>query len=190
VSSGCVKALSTISRSTLLGDTLKLYKDVGFDQELLLPLEVSVPILPESVASYSDLFSGKAGILLSPAQVAVAVASLSNSGRVIAPRIATAFSPNQIDWHLFEQGQAPRILPNFEPELAATMLTSGNYPGWEVSASAAYQGTSVSWYAAGTPSDWLGAPLTIVVALENTPAVTAREIGRTVLLSATASLSE
>jgi hypothetical protein len=190
VSSGCVKALSTISRSTLLGDTLKLYKDVGFNQELVLPLEVSLPILPESVASYSDLFSGKAGILLSPAQVAVAVASLSNSGRVIAPRIATAFSPNQIDWRLFEQGQAPRILPNFEPELAATMLTSGNYPGWEVSASAAYQDTEVSWYAAGTPSDWLGAPLTIVVALENTPAVTAREIGRTVLLSATASLSE
>ena len=190
LSSGCVKALSTFSRSSLLTDTLGLFKDAGLYQELDLPLEASIPVLPESVAGYSDLYSGSAGILVSPVQVAVAVATLSNGGRVITPQIVTAYSQDQTEWSLFEQGVEPLTLSDFEPELAATMLTSGDFPGWEVTACATYENASISWYAAGTPSDWFGTPLTIVVALENTDALIAREIGREVLLAATASLSE
>ncbi len=190
VSSGCVRALSTISRSSLLSDTLRLYEEAGLYLPLDLPLEASNAVQPEDVASYSDLYSGNAGILVSPAQVAVSAASLSNSGRVVSPRIATAYLQNHSDWNLIEQGIESKILPDFEPELAANMLTSGDFPGWEITSSAAYKDAAISWYVAGTPSDWFGTPLTIVVALENANPAQARKIGREVFLNATASLLE
>lgn len=190
VSCGCVRALSTISRSSLLTDTLELYEEAGLYQDVELPLESSSAMRPEVIAGHSDLYSGSAGILLSPVQVAVAAASLSNSGRVVSPHIAIAYSPNHNDWNLIEQGSEPVILSDFEPEVAANMLTSGDFPGWEITTRAFYKDAAISWYVAGTPSDWYGTPLTIVVALENTDPIQARVIGRKIFLEATASLAE
>lgn len=188
VSSGCVRALSTISRSSLLADTINLYEEAGLYRSNDLPLETSSAVQPASIASYSELYSGNAGILVSPLQVAASVASLSNSGKVITPRIVTAYLQNQSDWILIDQGSQAVILADFEPELAANMLTSGDFPGWEITSNAIYKEADIAWYAAGTPSEWFGTPLTIVVALENAKPEAARKIGREIFLSATAAL--
>ncbi len=188
LSAGCIRALSTVSRSSLLTDMLELYEEAGVFKPVQLPIETSQAVLPGTIENYADLYSGNAGLLVSPIQVAIAVSSLSNSGRLVSPQIATAYNPNQSDWLLIDQGVEPAILPEFNAEQAANMLISGDFPGWEIASHAIYQEAEISWYAAGTPSEWLGTALTVVVALEDGSPLEARTIGRELFLKATANL--
>lgn len=188
LSSGCIKAMTTISRHLSIMDLLELYEESGLLRDLDLPLETSAVVTPTLLNKPVELFSGSAGLLVSPLQVAATLTTLSNGGRVITPKIATAFSPAADQWTLMDQGSTPMVISNFAAERAADLLISGDFPGWEVSSRAAYHDADISWYAAGTPADWHGTPVTLVVALEDGSPVEARAIGRKLFFNATDTL--
>lgn len=184
VSSGCIKALSTLSRSWSISDTVNLYAAVGLNKEPDLPLETSKPIFPDKVASYTDLYTGNAGLLVSPIQMTVLAASLANGGKIVQPQIAVAYKPNTGDWTLFDKGMSSQSIPEFNAAEAVSTLTQGNFPGWEISALAIDQKTKISWYIAGTPPDWHGTPLALVIALEDGTPALAQKIGHKLFLAA------
>ncbi len=187
-SSGCFKAVSLVSRSTTIREIIDLYESTGLFDSGSLPLESAEAIIPQTIEKNDDIFSGASGILVSPLQVAISLTPLSNEGRLATPQIATAYSPAIDQWNLIDQGSNPSTIPNFDAESAATLLISGDFPGWEIASHAFYQDADISWYAAGTPSDWHGSPITIVVALENSSPSIARSIGRELFFTATDSL--
>lgn len=190
ISAGCIKAIITINRSSTRTDTLDLYRESGLFHDLDLPLEVSQAVVIEDFSSYNTLLSGEAGILVSPMQVAVMAAPLSNGGKVITPQIAMAYHKPESDWSLIDLDFKSITLDRFNAENAARELSQGNLQGWELSSLAMHEKASIAWYVAGTPPDWLGTPITLVVALEDGSPLYARKIGRVLFLAATADITE
>lgn len=184
VSSGCINALTTLSRSWPISDILALYEDVGLSTEPNIPLETSQPVFPDVVNSYAELYSGESGILVSPLQMTVMAASLSNGGKIVSPQLAVAFKSGTGNWELFDKGSESKVISDFNAAEAVSKLTQGNFPGWEISAIAVNDKAEISWYIAGTPPDWNGTPLALVIALENNSPATAQQIGREVFLTA------
>ena len=188
ISAGCVKSLTTISRSSTPSDTLDLYREIGLFQPLQLPLESSQSVEVQEIKSYTSLFTGDAGILVSPLQVAIMGSTLSNNGRVITPQIAMAYKKPDNNWTLINVSASSTIVNNFKAEKAVSYLTNGDFPGWEISSLASHEEASIAWYVAGTPANWLGTPITLVVALENGSPLDARKIGQELFQSATTSV--
>lgn len=184
INSGCIKALATLSRSWSVADTMVLYADLGLSTEPQIPLETSRPVIPATVTSHASLYDGSAGLLVSPLQMTVMAASLANGGKVITPQIAVAYKTYTGNWVLLDKGASPRTLANFNPADAVSKLTQGDFPGWEISSWAADQDAAISWYIAGTPPDWHGTPLALVVALEDGSPALAQKMGRQIFMNA------
>lgn len=190
INSGCIKALSTLSRSWSISDTLALYTDLGLSAEPQIPLETSHPVFPGNVSSHASLYDGSTGLLVSPLQMTIMAASLANGGKVVTPQIAVAFKSSTGDWVLLDKGAPPRALVNFNAADAVSKLTQGDFPGWEISSWAADQEASISWYIAGTPPDWHGTPLAVVVALEDGSPALAQKKGRQIFMDAISPVAE
>jgi cell division protein FtsW (lipid II flippase) len=190
ISAGCIKAIATVNHTSTRADTLTLYRESGLFQEQNLPLETSRAIEVEEIPSIESLYSGQAGILVSPLQVAVMASTLSNGGHVVTPQIAMAYKKPEGAWTLIEIDSNPTSLSNFAANNAARELSQGTFQGWEISSIATHEKATIAWYVTGTPPDWLGTPITLVVALEDGSALYARRIGRELFLAATADISE
>ncbi len=190
VSSGCVEPILTLSQAIPLDEVTDLLQQTGITAEPAIPLETSQPVIPQVIASYSDLFTGELNLLVSPLQVAVMAASLSNGGEVPSPEIALSFRNFEESWQLIEQESISKSILNFNAADATTRLTQGNFSGWEISSLAKHKDAKISWYVTGTPSSWQGTPLTLVVALENSTPALAREIGQNLFLAAISSITK
>lgn len=190
VSAGCVKAITTLNRSSTLSDTLDLYDESGLFQVQNLPLETSRAVQVPTIASYDALYSGDAGILVSPLQVAVMASTLSNNGKVITPQITMAYQKPQSDWSLINIDTDQKAIGNFDANKAVSELTQGNFQGWQISSLASHEKARIAWYVAGTPPNWLGTPITLVVALEDGTPIDARKIGQDLLTVATSAIQK
>lgn len=190
ISAGCIKAIATVNHTATRADTLLLYRESGLFQELNLPLETSPAVEIEDIASFESLYNGQAGILVSPLHVAVMGSTLSNGGIVVTPQIAMAYKKPASDWTLIGIDADPMSLSHFAAVNAARELSHGTFQGWEISSVAKHEEATIAWYVTGTPPDWLGTPITLVVALEDGSALHARSIGRELFLAATANIAE
>jgi hypothetical protein len=72
------------------------------------------------------------------------------------------------------------LTQEFADAQAARYLAEGQ-PYWEQTSSVKQDKVEVNWYLAGTPPDWQGAPLTVVVLLEDGNIYLAQRIGSEVL---------
>ncbi len=190
INSGCIKALSTLSRSWSVADTMALYTELGLSSEPQIPLETSQPVIPTLVASHTSLYDGSTGLLVSPLQMAVMAASLANGGKVVTPQIAVAYKSYSGEWILLDKGVSPRELENYNAADAVSKLTQGDFPGWEISSWAADRDATISWYIAGTPPNWQGTPLALVIALEDGTPALAQKIGRQIFMGAISPIME
>jgi cell division protein FtsW (lipid II flippase) len=122
---------------------------------------------------------------VTPLQVALACAALSNGGMIPAPRIATAVNTPNDGWVIL-----PALgTPIKAVEAAAAQETAGffikqgqNY--WSHTGQATEKDSSVTWFAAGTPPNWQASPLVVVVLLEEDNVRLAQRIGEELLVDA------
>ncbi len=147
----------------------------GFYRSPPLPMEVPFPF-PDS--NVNDLH-------VSPMQMALAAATLSNGGTAPAPRIAVAVNTPEQGWVVLPaMGTAFEAMqPSQANDTARSLIVNGkNY--W------AYVGTGkgaespVTWFIAGTPPNWQAAPLVVVVAVEEENERLAQLIGQELLTDA------
>jgi cell division protein FtsW (lipid II flippase) len=141
----------------------QLYRTLGFYNEPQLRMLVS-----KASTSSDDL-------RVSPLQMALATAALSNNGVRPSPRIALAVNTPQQGWVVLPaQGESVEALPApFARE--ATQALAGENPYW--SYTSATSKAPLTWYLAGTLPDWGGTPLALVVLLEENNQRLAEEIG-------------
>jgi len=104
---------------------------------------------------------------VSPLQMTIAAAALSSDGISPAPRIATAVNTIEQGWVILPALGMPTqvIQTQAANEAAQAFLTQGK-PYWSHTGQASISETIITWHLAGTQPAWQGAPLVLVVALE------------------------
>ncbi len=152
------------------------YERLGFYQ---------APIINMPVASSAENNSTQ-DLQVSPLQMSIAAASLSNQGIAPAPRIATAVNTPEQGWVVLSAENQPRevIQASAANEAALSFIVEGK-PYWQnVGQASADEDTIITWLLAGSLPDWGGTPLTLVVILEENNTYLAEYIGDSLLEAA------
>ncbi|MBI1795127.1 MAG: FtsW/RodA/SpoVE family cell cycle protein [Chloroflexi bacterium] len=156
--------------------TTEIYKTLGFYSTPAVEMPQAAP------AKVGELEN----LRVSPLQMAVAAASLSNSGMRPTPRIALAVNTPQDGWvvlHAFNQ--PTRIFSADIAKNAASQLSAQDQPYWEWTGFGGPNTEISTWYLGGTMPNWQGTPLTVVVLIEGNYPATAQAIGGQLLQTAT-----
>jgi cell division protein FtsW (lipid II flippase) len=157
-----------------MSDTTQLYTALGFytSPELRLPVAAAV--------------TSGSSMRVSPLQMALAAAALSNNGLRPAPRLAVAVKTPSQGWVVLPPLSEPvQALPSSEAASTAQALMISDQPFWQWSGSAGEGNKTISWSLGGTLPDWQGTPLAIVVLLEDSNGQWAAYVGQTLLEAAT-----
>lgn len=149
-----------------------LYQQAGFYTAPAARLPVAQPSLPQEE------------LLVSPLQMALAAAALNQGGIRPAPRLALAVNTPQQGWVVLPPLSEPVRVFSEEQAHTALELLMGENMLWEWSGQGHRGEQTVTWYLAGTPLDWAGPPLTLVLLLEENHPWDIHQIGRAILNAA------
>jgi hypothetical protein len=158
--------------SASIGDSerAQLYEALGFFVE---------PQLRMPMATATDSIQN---MLISPLQMALAAAAISNNGIRPPARIALAVNTPQQGWIILPPLTEPvEVLPGPFARDTALALAGGN-PYWSFTSPA--DEIDITWHLAGTLPDWNGTPLALVIALEDNDLALAKVIGQELLHTA------
>ena len=154
-----------------------LYDELGF---------YTTPQLNLPVANAAQKNSDVQDLHVSPLQMALAAATLSNAGIRPAPRIALAVDTPQQGWVILPAETRPvQVVSADIAAKAALQRSSQNKIYWEWIGSASTSKTPIAWYLAGTLPNWQGTPLSVVVLIEGDDPFTAQYIGQQLIQAAT-----
>lgn len=198
VKAGCSQAVKQLAQSITapemidLLDRLGLYTAPTFPVETLSsarPAEISDPM--GYITGYADIGTG-AVLNVSPLQMALAAAALSNGGLRPVPRMVLSVNTPQAGWVMLPVGSEPQqVFSTQNANRTQTELADGEQSSWHaVSAGTESTGNSgeasqsFAWYVGGTLADWQGAPLAIAVVLEENDPVRVLEMGQSLLQTA------
>ncbi|HLO27789.1 MAG TPA: FtsW/RodA/SpoVE family cell cycle protein [Anaerolineales bacterium] len=153
----------------------KVYATFGFYRAPLLRMQVAEPIPT----------SDRHDLQVSPLQVALASAALSNHGLIPAPRLATAVNTPNDGWVVLPALGTPieAIPASAADETAQSMIMDGQ-SFWAHMGQAESHESPVTWFIAGTPPNWQASPLVVVVLLEEQNGQLAQHIGQELLATA------
>jgi len=121
---------------------------------------------------------------ISPLQMALAVASLSNEGIRPSPRLVMAVKTPQQGWVILPALSDP--VPALQPGSITSVIKQfqlSEHPLWEY-ASSVWDNSdknNLTWYLAGTKPGWQGTPLALVIVLEENNPALASEIGQSLI---------
>jgi hypothetical protein len=153
----------------------KVYDAFGFSHVPLLRLQVAEPTFD---AKGKDLH-------VSPLQMALASAALSDHGIIPAPRIATAINTPTEGWLVLPAlGRPFEALPASAADAAGESLIREGEIYWEQTGQAEREESPVTWFLGGTSPDWQASPLVVVVLLEDQAPRLAQRIGEELLTEA------
>jgi cell division protein FtsW (lipid II flippase) len=161
--------LAASSAKTSLSD---LFEKLGF-------YDVPAANIPTAHAAAKGTVQN---LRVSPLQMALAAAALTNNGMRPSPRLALAVNTQEQGWVIFSSPVEPVAALNASAvQQAISELTMTGKPFWEYGSIDRRARSSISWYLAGTLPNWQGAPLAVVVVLEENDPQQASLIGRSVL---------
>ncbi len=169
-------AQAVLGKQSLSEEEREIVHDaVGFHRVPQIQLQVA-----ESLAA-----DGLDHFHVSPLQVALASAALSNRGIVPAPNIASAVNTPAEGWVVLPVLGMPieAIQPEAANEAAQSFVTEGqNY--WSHLGRAVENNNPVTWFIAGTLPNWQGTPIVVVVLVEENNSRLAQRIGQELIVDA------
>jgi len=185
ISNGCPNPLAYLLRSLSSDSVASLLNDAGFYTSPSVPLQSARPDpIPRFDSSVDAVFGFEAG-RVSPLQMALAVAALSEGGQRPSPRLAMSVNTTAQGWVFLPSGSPKGFLTKSGADEAAMLLAASDLPIWESSGGTPRDlSGSVSWYLSGTLPSWQGTPLTLALVLEDYDPGLAKSIGRQMILTA------
>ena len=156
-------------------EILAFYKKLGLFQ----PPEINMPVVLVNEPGTVE------AIRVSPLQVVLTAATMSNHGVIPSPRITMAVNTPEQGWVVLSTLNQP--IEAVQPEVAdetALSLIAGQKPYWGHISRISNDDSVISWFIAGTLPDWQGLPLVVVVALEEDNTTLASNIGSQILIEA------
>ncbi len=157
------------------GQVVALYQKLGFydTPQLRIPTANAV--------QNADLRS----LRVSPLQMAIAAAALSNGGLRPAPRLALAVDTPQQGWVILPAlGQAAESFTPAAAEKAVLPLATRNGTYWAWTGSAQADREIYTWYLAGTLPNWRATPLSLAVLIEGDFPLAVQRVGQQLIQSA------
>jgi cell division protein FtsW (lipid II flippase) len=198
IAAGCSEPLRQLVNSADNQAILNLLDELGLFNSPTFPVETLSSTRPETISDMVAYINGikpdastGAVLKVSPLQMALATASLSNGGLRPEPRLAMAVDTPQTGWVMLpEMIQPQQALRTESANAVSQALAIGDSPIWQVVSTIREIGVNdlkansgYSWYLGGTLPDWQGASLVVAVALEEASPKGLEEIGRQLLLS-------
>jgi hypothetical protein len=115
---------------------------------------------------------------ISPLQMAIAAASLSNNGIRPVPRIALAVDTPRQGWVVLPAlGVSNKVFPADNSNNIVLQLAAQSHTYWEWTGTVHSNQEASTWYLAGTLPNWQGTPLALIVLIEGDNQTTAQSIG-------------
>ena len=164
-----------LSENAPHNDLIQLYDALGF---------YTTPELRLPVAAASTV-SGE--LRVSPLQMALAAATLSNQGILPAPRLVMAVNTPQQGWVILPPlGEPVQALSAQSASSTAESLMVSGQPFWQASGKGVEtQGhKTITWYLTGTLPGWQGTPLALVIAVEEDNPSFTEYLGQTLMQEA------
>jgi len=128
---------------------------------------------------------GDAIVRVSPLQMVLAAAALSNGGQIPAPRLVMAVDTPTEGWvTLSALGMPMEVRQATAWNEAMISYLSDDQTYWSHVSQASESDSSVTWFIGGTPPNWGATPLTIVVVVEEANERLANRIGSELLIDA------
>jgi cell division protein FtsW (lipid II flippase) len=186
---GCQSILASLSSNIQPIEVITLYRNLGLFDQPELQIESSNADVMPAFSDFNALYHGDTNLLVTPLQMALAAASLSNNGYLVQPSLVTSYRKPDSDWLTISNDLERKVIPSIDVKNAASLLHQGTLPGWEISAAVPIKNGELDWFIKGTPDNWRGTPFVVVVALENSSAESAKNVG-TSIFSAAISPSE
>lgn len=162
-------AQAVLNKQTLMQEEREIiHEAIGFHR---VP-QIQLPVSESLSTNELDHFH------VSPLQMALASAALSAHGIVPAPSIASAVNTPAQGWIVLPVIGTPfeAMLPSQADEAAQSFIQNGN-SYWSHIGHASESDSSVTWFIAGTPPNWGGTPIVVVVLIEEDNAGLAQRIG-------------
>jgi peptidoglycan glycosyltransferase len=198
ITAGCAEPVRQLTQWINGQDLITLLDKLGLFNAPAFPIETLSSTRPESLSDAARYITGlidsETGAVLkvSPLQMALAAATLSNNGVRPVPHLVMAVDTPQSGWVMLPETAEPQ--PVFEAEVAnqiADALADDELPIWQV-VSAGDEGAGNSseanpgyaWLIGGTLPEWPGVPLAVAVLLEENNPQRALEMGQSLLQSA------
>lgn len=152
-----------------------VYEAVGLQRTPPLQLEVAEPLANSELNHFH----------VSPLQVALASAALSAHGAIPAPSIAAAVNTPTEGWVILPALGTPTqaIPPELADEAARSLIAEGK-SFWSHIGQATEADSSVTWFIGGTPPNWGGTPIVVVVLIEDQNTRLAQRIGEELIVDA------
>jgi hypothetical protein len=192
IAAGCPGAQAQLGLALGEQNLLSLFTQLGFYQPPAVPLEIHSQLAPAELSTPGAAATGQDGLLISPLQMALAAAALSNAGEIPPAELVLAIEDSNGNWQPANQQGEPIIaLDNTAAMGAAQRLANSDLQIWEYTARASGEHNQpYTWYLAGTlPA--AGQPARVVVILlESYNAAIARTVGRSLILDAMNSQTE
>ena len=156
-------------------DLTTLYRELGF---------YNAPQVRMPAASVNSA-TKVADLRVSPLQMALATAALSNGGVIPAPRLASAVNTPQVGWVILPPLGTPHTALSSEyADSTASRLAvhNGTYWQWPGMPGSAQQ--TNTWFLAGTLPNWRATPLALAVLIEGDYPLAAERIGQQLMQAA------
>jgi cell division protein FtsI/penicillin-binding protein 2 len=186
VAAGCPAAQAALGEALGMEQVLRTYQQLGLFTAPDARLPSASLSFPGSFEDPQLAYLGQVEINVSPLQLALASATISSGGIRPAPQIAMAVNSPTTSWTILPPSSAPvQVFPDQIANNLAGDLVAERLPVWQVLASAPDgSGGELAWYLAGTLPSWSGAPLSLVVLLEDGDPNLVEVIGQAVLSAA------
>ncbi len=201
IAAGCTDPIKLLLSSISGQELIDRLDNMGFYTAPVFPVETLSSSKPEAIAdNYSYVAGGQAVtesqnvLQVSPLQMVLAAAALSNQGERPAPTLAIAVNIPTAAWVMLDGGlQEKQAFQALDTTNAVDAMSISELPIWQAVAIDNYKsmsgGTSsdvnsgITWYIGGTSSAWQGVPLAIAVLLEENNPNLAQEIGQSLFQS-------
>ncbi|MPM31760.1 hypothetical protein SDC9_78317 [bioreactor metagenome] len=157
---------------------MSFYESIGITGKATTQVESVDSWTYSAVDSLPEFFTSD-NIRVSPLQMAIAAAEITNGGQRVSPSFVTAYQVSEGDWRYISTQTSNDEIEAFSSPEATNLLTQPDSPNWQVVSSVKDQDKWVSWFVGGTPANWQGVPLAIVVVLEDSTPTQTAEIGQT-----------
>jgi cell division protein FtsW (lipid II flippase) len=185
VANGCPAGLAALSEPFSAVELDELFNSLGFYQAPNLPLPVAASsTLRVQQVTLSAI--GQENLTVTPLQMALAAAALTNDGIRPTPNLASTVQTPHQGWVVLTSSETEATLLANRTTGTMNMLSMQNGHFWQVTGAAqANNESALAWYLAGTLPDWQGTPLALALVLEGETPQSAQEIGRALIQGAT-----
>jgi len=180
VANGCPAPLVFLSQEIGLEGLRSLLTSLGFYERPDLPLGMAVPTTP-TIGQLDMAAIGQDHLTVTPLQMSLAAAALTNGGLRPEPQLVLAVQDSQAGWSIRSSEAAKPTLLESGTEKTMIALTRNNAATWDTVGLAKSDEKTLTWYLAGTAPDWQGAPLALALILEEEAPQQARQIGQDLL---------